>query len=232
MEGVFTLDRRKFSVRASSMALVASSAVATSMIRLAALSPDRGELRASRPLLVDLSSQHNALPTHTNLLQALDFRLANVLSAVVSMVAGVILAFFFGWKMALLVLAIFPLVGFGGYIRMRLREGGAKNDSQLLEEAGKVQSRGGQLRGGTGGTGGTECTSQCVGKNRHCQRVCLNRRSVCHFAGSVDTHAGSVGFYPRAARYISRLVPMPATSRPPRQLQRYRGYRMYLAARG
>lgn len=54
------------------------------------------------------------------------------------MVAGVILAFFFGWKMALLVLAIFPLVGFGGYIRLKLREGGAKNDNQLLEEAGKV----------------------------------------------------------------------------------------------
>jgi hypothetical protein len=42
-----------------------------------------------------------------------------------------------------------------------------------------------------GGTGGRECTSQHVGKNRRCQRACLNRR-----------FAGSVGFYPRAARHI------------------------------
>ena len=42
---------------------------------------------------------------------------------------------------------------------------------------------------------GTECTSQRVGKNRRCQQTCLNRRRVCRFAGSV-------GFYPRAARYI------------------------------
>jgi hypothetical protein len=52
-----------------------------------------------------------------------------------------------------------------------------------------------RLASGGGGTEGTECTSQCVGKNRRCQRVCLNRRCVCRFAGSV-------GFYPRAARYI------------------------------
>ena len=46
------------------------------------------------------------------------------------------------------------------------------------------------------GTGGTECTSQRVGKNRRCQRVCLNRRRVCRYAGSV-------GFYPpRAVRYV------------------------------
>jgi hypothetical protein len=44
-----------------------------------------------------------------------------------------------------------------------------------------------------GGTRGTECTSQRVGKNRRCQQTCLNRRRVYRFAGSV-------GFYPRATR--------------------------------
>ena len=48
-------------------------------------------------------------------------------------------------------------------------------------------------------TGGTECTSQRVSKNRHCQHVCLNRRRICRFAGNV-------GFCPRSARYI--LYPM------------------------
>ena len=41
-----------------------------------------------------------------------------------------------------------------------------------------------------------------MGKNRRCQRVCLNRRRVCRFAGSV-------GFYPRAARYILYLPTPP-----------------------
>ena len=34
--------------------------------------------------------------------------------------------------------AIFPLIGLGGYVRVRLREGGARSDSTLLEEAGKI----------------------------------------------------------------------------------------------
>ena len=50
---------------------------------------------------------------------------------------------------------------------------------------------------------GIECTSQRVDKNRRCQRVCLNRRRVCRFVGSV-------GFYPRAARYIL-FPPVPRT---------------------
>ena len=63
--------------------------------------------------------------------------------------------------------------------------------SKLICSQTWARSRGGHL----GSTGGTECTSQRVGKNRRCQRMCLNRRRVCRFAGSV-------GFYPRAARYI------------------------------
>jgi hypothetical protein len=43
--------------------------------------------------------------------------------------------------------------------------------------------------------GRTQCTSQPVGNNQRCQQTCLNRRRVCRFSGSV-------GFYPRAVRYI------------------------------
>jgi hypothetical protein len=59
-----------------------------------------------------------------------------------------------------------------------------------------VRGRGGHLGVGTGGT---ECTSQRLGKNRRCQQTCLNRRRVFRFAGNV-------GFYPRAARYILYLL--------------------------
>ena len=45
-----------------------------------------------------------------------------------------------------------------------------------------------------------------MGKNLRCQRVCLNRRRICHFAGSV-------GFYPRATRYILHpLYPLPGAN--------------------
>ena len=59
-----------------------------------------------------------------------------------------------------------------------------------------------------GGTEGTECTLQRVGKNRRCQRVYLNRRRVSHFAGSV-------GFYPCAARYIMYSLYPPPPSQVP-----------------
>jgi hypothetical protein len=45
-------------------------------------------------------------------------------------------------------------------------------------------------------TGGTDCTSQRVGENRHCQQD--GKRDVLR-----DTHAGSVGFYPRARSTFS-----------------------------
>lgn len=61
-----------------------------------------------------------------------------MLQALLSLVAGVGLAFVFGWKMALVVLTVFPLVIFGGTIRMRMKIQGSMRDAKLLEEAGKV----------------------------------------------------------------------------------------------
>jgi hypothetical protein len=56
--------------------------------------------------------------------------------------------------------------------------------------------------------GGAEFTSQRVGKNRRCQRVCLSRRRVCRFARSV-------GFYPRVERYILYPLYPPSPRCPP-----------------
>ena len=54
----------------------------------------------------------------SNFLQAVDFRLANVLTSLLSLVVGVILAFAYGWKMTLLVLCCFPFL-VGGEIFFR-----------------------------------------------------------------------------------------------------------------
>ncbi len=55
------------------------------------------------------------------------------------MVAGVILAFAFSWQMALLLLGLLPLIGFGTYIRSSVFDDKDKEDTKLLEEAGKVR---------------------------------------------------------------------------------------------
>jgi hypothetical protein len=52
---------------------------------------------------------------------------------------------------------------------------------------------------GTRGVQGVQNVLRSVSKNRRCQRACLNRLRVCRFAGSV-------GFYPRAARNILYLL--------------------------
>ncbi len=67
--------------------------------------------------------------------------MAQVVSAFVSLILGCVIAFIYGWQMALLVLAILPLMGLGGYASLRVREGSQKADAKMLEEAGKVQEK-------------------------------------------------------------------------------------------
>jgi ATP-binding cassette subfamily B (MDR/TAP) protein 1 len=74
----------------------------------------------------------------TTCLQAIDFRFSNVLASLLSLVAGFILAFVYGWKMTLLVAVTFPLLIVGQAFRMRFRGVSVKKDNELMEEAGKV----------------------------------------------------------------------------------------------
>lgn len=65
--------------------------------------------------------------------------MGSVISAVVSITSGIVIAFIFGWKMALVVIAIFPLAGVAQSLRIKYQEGQHRQDAKLLEEAGKVR---------------------------------------------------------------------------------------------
>jgi ATP-binding cassette subfamily B (MDR/TAP) protein 1 len=73
-----------------------------------------------------------------NVKAAIDYRLGSVFSAVVSVGAGICIAFYFNWQMALLVIAIFPLGGVGQAFQMKYAQGRAVEDAKDMENAGKV----------------------------------------------------------------------------------------------
>lgn len=69
----------------------------------------------------------------------MDFRLSTVLASFVSMLAGIVIAFMYGWRLAILLMLILPFFGFGGYLNMKIRHGSQLTDSRMLERAGKVK---------------------------------------------------------------------------------------------
>lgn len=64
--------------------------------------------------------------------------MATSLQAVITMIAGVTIAFAFGWKLALVILGTVPILAAAGVIQMKAVMGNQKRDSKLLEEAGNV----------------------------------------------------------------------------------------------
>ncbi|TMS37558.1 hypothetical protein L596_004463 [Steinernema carpocapsae] len=73
-----------------------------------------------------------------NVKSAIDYRLGSVFSSVVSVGCGIGIAFYYGWQMALLVIAIFPLGGVGHALQMKYIEGRSKADAKELENSGKT----------------------------------------------------------------------------------------------
>uniref|UniRef100_A0A9J2Q415 Uncharacterized protein n=1 Tax=Ascaris lumbricoides TaxID=6252 RepID=A0A9J2Q415_ASCLU len=73
-----------------------------------------------------------------NVKSAIDYRLGSVLSSLVSVGFGVGIAFYFGWQMALLVIAIFPLAGVGQAFHLKYIEGRHNHDAKELASSGKV----------------------------------------------------------------------------------------------
>lgn len=64
-----------------------------------------------------------------------------VASSVITAIGSLILAFYSGWKLALLVLAFIPFILIGSMLEMRLYFGsGDREDAINSEEAGKVFS--------------------------------------------------------------------------------------------
>uniref|UniRef100_A0A7I4YIV3 ABC-type xenobiotic transporter n=3 Tax=Haemonchus contortus TaxID=6289 RepID=A0A7I4YIV3_HAECO len=73
-----------------------------------------------------------------NLRSAIDFRLSTVIMTLISMLAGIVLAFFYGWQMAFLVVGILPLLGIGQALRVRVMGGKHRKNAKDFEDSGKV----------------------------------------------------------------------------------------------
>ncbi|XP_076472534.1 ATP-dependent translocase ABCB1-like [Babylonia areolata] len=71
---------------------------------------------------------------------ATGIRIALALQAVTGMVAGVVIAFVYGWKLALVVMGTLPLIGLSSAIQMKVMMGNQKEDTKHLEVAGKTSS--------------------------------------------------------------------------------------------
>ncbi|CAJ0936179.1 unnamed protein product, partial [Mesorhabditis belari] len=74
-----------------------------------------------------------------NIKAAIDYRLGSVFNAAVALTAGIGIAFYYGWQMALLMLALMPLLGFAQSLRIRIFQGQRNNtDAKDLETSGKI----------------------------------------------------------------------------------------------
>ncbi|PAV82879.1 hypothetical protein WR25_21147 [Diploscapter pachys] len=73
-----------------------------------------------------------------NLRSAIDFRLTVVFTSIISIIAGVSLAFYYGWQMALLIVAILPLFVLGQFLRGRRFSGKSVKSAKDFEESGKI----------------------------------------------------------------------------------------------
>lgn len=71
---------------------------------------------------------------------AVDMRMGTVLTSVISMVAGIVIGFIYGWELTLLMLLILPLFAFGTYINSKLRRSSENKDALGLEDVGQVST--------------------------------------------------------------------------------------------
>jgi ABC-type multidrug transport system fused ATPase/permease subunit len=65
-------------------------------------------------------------------------RLAVTLSSFITVASAIIISFYFGWQLALVILAGFPILMFSGYIQVQVQKSGQKKDAAMMEDAGRV----------------------------------------------------------------------------------------------
>lgn len=70
--------------------------------------------------------------------QAAGTRVGTVISAVVTLGASIIIAFIFGWKLALALLAVVPILLIAGALQMKVLKGHQRRDAELMSNAGSV----------------------------------------------------------------------------------------------
>ncbi|XP_068101684.1 bile salt export pump-like [Hyperolius riggenbachi] len=63
-----------------------------------------------------------------------------IVTSVTNIIASLIIAFTFSWKLSLVVLCFLPLIGLSGVFQAKMLTGFANQDKKALEEAGKVSS--------------------------------------------------------------------------------------------
>ena len=71
-------------------------------------------------------------------MQATGSRLGMLLRNLSNVGIGLILAFFFQWKLTLVICAFIPLIALAGMLEMRLITGTSVGDKKGMEQAGKV----------------------------------------------------------------------------------------------
>ncbi|XWS46383.1 hypothetical protein CRYUN_Cryun14cG0061100 [Craigia yunnanensis] len=64
--------------------------------------------------------------------------LSQMVQSIVSAVAGLVIAFVASWQLALIVLALFPLIGIEGYIQVKFMKGFTADAKMMYEEASQV----------------------------------------------------------------------------------------------
>ena len=65
-------------------------------------------------------------------------RLGAVVQSAVSMVTALVIAFVYGWKLALVILACVPFIIASGAIQMKIFMGGAKKNKDAADKAAEV----------------------------------------------------------------------------------------------
>uniref|UniRef100_A0A914ER16 Uncharacterized protein n=1 Tax=Acrobeloides nanus TaxID=290746 RepID=A0A914ER16_9BILA len=73
-----------------------------------------------------------------NVKTAIDNGLGGVVQAVVSLILGITFSFYYGWQMAIVMLAIFPLAGLGQWLEVKYFENRHEKDKKENENAGHL----------------------------------------------------------------------------------------------
>lgn len=71
--------------------------------------------------------------------QAAGIRLGTITQNFACMATSVILSFFYGWELTMLIIAVMPIIAIAVTLEMRLLAGQAADDKRELEMAGKVE---------------------------------------------------------------------------------------------
>ncbi|CAL2047788.1 unnamed protein product [Caenorhabditis brenneri] len=73
-----------------------------------------------------------------NIKSAIDYRLGSIFNAIASICGGLGIAFYYGWQMAFLVMAIFPFMAVGQALVIKYHGGTATSDAKEMENSGKT----------------------------------------------------------------------------------------------